>query len=178
MMVLNAWKRVHHPNIIALRNCYLSNGAVFFVHDFYPTATSLYDCFLNVLALFLFRTFSPALLLSQKTFSGASPSSYSRLCRLSTPTISPVAPSTISTSSWPSKTDFGSAVSAWWTFSNRTAPIRISKPRISISWALCLSFSAAVAFLPTSKRWPFITATNSSMWYSFCSLHRFQHRLF
>ena len=52
MMVLNAWKRVHHPNIIALRNCYLSNGAVFFVHDFYPTATSLYDCFLNVLALF------------------------------------------------------------------------------------------------------------------------------
>lgn len=48
-MVLNAWKRVHHPNIIALRNCYLSNGAVFFVHDFYPTATSLYDCFLKVL---------------------------------------------------------------------------------------------------------------------------------
>ena len=37
-MVLNAWKRVHHPNIIALRNCYLSNGAVFFVHDFYPTS--------------------------------------------------------------------------------------------------------------------------------------------
>lgn len=48
-MVLNAWKRVHHPNIIALRNCYLSNGAVFFVHDFYPTATSLYDSFLKVL---------------------------------------------------------------------------------------------------------------------------------
>ena len=46
---MNAWKRVHHPNIIALRNCYLSNGAVFFVHDFYPTATSLYDCFLKVL---------------------------------------------------------------------------------------------------------------------------------
>ena len=46
---MNAWKRVHHPNIIALRNCYLSNGAVFFVHDFYPTATSLYDSFLKVL---------------------------------------------------------------------------------------------------------------------------------
>ena len=48
MLVLDNWKRLTHPNIISLRDCYLSNGAVFFVHDFYPTAISIFDCFLKV----------------------------------------------------------------------------------------------------------------------------------
>lgn len=31
----------------SLRDCFLSNGAVFFVHDFYPSAVSLFDRFLK-----------------------------------------------------------------------------------------------------------------------------------
>lgn len=32
---------VSHPNIIGLKDCYLYNGALIFIHEFYPNAQSL-----------------------------------------------------------------------------------------------------------------------------------------
>ena len=43
----NRWSKLQHPSVVSLRDCFLSNGAVFFVHDFYPSATSLFDRFLK-----------------------------------------------------------------------------------------------------------------------------------
>lgn len=48
MSVTNRWSKLIHPSIISLHDCYLSNGAVFFVHEYYPSAISLYDRFLKV----------------------------------------------------------------------------------------------------------------------------------
>ena len=48
MSVLEKWKKIVHPNVVMLHDCFISNGALFFVHDYYPCATSVYNNFLRV----------------------------------------------------------------------------------------------------------------------------------
>ncbi|KAK8803653.1 hypothetical protein WA158_001347 [Blastocystis sp. Blastoise] len=39
--VLQTWKNISHPNIVSLTDCYIYNGALLFVHDYYPNAMSI-----------------------------------------------------------------------------------------------------------------------------------------
>lgn len=48
MMTVQRWAKLLHPAIISLHDCFLSNGAVFFVHEYYPSAISLSNRYLSV----------------------------------------------------------------------------------------------------------------------------------
>lgn len=48
MMTVQRWAKLLHPSIIRLHDCFLSNGAVFFVHEYYPSAISLSSRYLTV----------------------------------------------------------------------------------------------------------------------------------
>lgn len=50
MMTVQRWAKLLHPAIISLHDCFLSNGAVFFVHEYYPSAISLSNRYLSVSA--------------------------------------------------------------------------------------------------------------------------------
>ena len=47
-MTKERWSKLVHPSVVSLHDCYLSNGAVFFVHAYYPSAISLASRYLSV----------------------------------------------------------------------------------------------------------------------------------